>query len=67
MKMPDSEAKRKWIKENTIIFSVKLMKRTEQDIIEYLEKMADQGVARGTVFKLAIREYMANHPEGKEG
>lgn len=62
-KMPDSEAKKKWISDNTIIFSVKLMRRTEADIIEYLGKMAERGIGRGTVFKMALREYMQNHPE----
>lgn len=61
-KMPDSEAKKKWISDNTIIFSVKLMRRTEADIIEYLGKMAERGIGRGTVLKMAIREYMQNHP-----
>ena len=64
MKMAESEAKKKWIKENTIIFSIKLMKRTEADIINYLEMMSNKGVRKGTIFKAALREYMKNHPEG---
>ena len=64
MSMPDSEAKRKWIAKNTIVFSIKLMRRTEADIIEYLDKMAaTKGLAKATVFKMALREYMANHRE----
>ena len=62
MKMPDSEAKKKWMKENTHVFSVKLMKKSEQDIIEYLEAMLERGIGKGTVLKLALREYMQNHP-----
>ena len=64
--MPDSEAKRKWMRENTHVFSIKLMKKSEQDIITYLDAMLAQGVGKGTVFKSALREYMANHPLGKE-
>ena len=61
MAMPDSEAKKKWIKDNTIVFSIKLMKRTEADIIEFLEKYQEQGISKATVFKAAIREYIKNH------
>ena len=61
--MPDSEAKRKWIKENTIIFSIKLMKKTEADIIEFLDQQMSNGIAKGTTIKTALREYMDNHKE----
>ena len=63
MAMPDSDAKKRWDKENTIIFSIKLMKRTEPDIIEFLEKCQEQGISRGTIFKTALREYIANHKD----
>lgn len=61
--MPDSEAKKKWAKENAVIFSVKLMKRTEADIIEYMDKMLAKGIGKGTLLKMALREYMQNHKE----
>lgn len=64
MAMPDSEAKRKWMAKNAIVFSVKLMRRTEADIIEYLEANLSRGIGKGTVLKAALREYMANHPIG---
>ena len=35
--MPDSPSKKRWDAENTKIFSVKLFRKTEQDVIEYLE------------------------------
>ena len=63
MAMPDSDAKKKWIKDNTIIFSIKLMKRTEPDIIEFLEKYQEQGISKATVFKAALREFIENHKE----
>lgn len=56
--MPDSEAKKRWMKENSIIFSIKLMKRTEADLIEFLE-----GKVKGEVMKTALREYIENHKE----
>lgn len=65
--MPDSEAKKKWMKENAIIFSIKLMKRSEADIVNYVEENLARGIGKNTLFKMALREYMENHPvESKE-
>jgi len=61
-----SKAKTEWIKNNTIIMSIKLMKRTDADLIEYLDKMLSHGVPKGTVFKSALREYMERNPIDKE-
>jgi len=58
MKMYESEAKRKWQKENTVFIGVKLQKSTDADILEYLEGKQNQ-----TEFKKAIREYIQNHKE----
>lgn len=63
MSMPDSEAKKKWMEKNTIVFSIKLMRRTEADIIEYLDANLAKGVGKGTIIKAALREYMENHKE----
>lgn len=60
--MSDSEAKKQWMKANSKMYSIKIMKRTESDILEYLEKQ-DKPV---TTIKQAIREYMHNHPENGE-
>ena len=67
MKLAESEAKKKWMKENSSSFSIRLMSRTEADIIDYLDKMTQRGVGKGTILKLALREYMANHPEENGG
>lgn len=57
--MGDSEAKKKWMKENSKFIALKFMTRTESDLLEYLDS---QGEPRATVIKKAIREYMQNHP-----
>lgn len=59
------KSQQKWDKENTLIFSVKFFRRTEQDMIDYMDGMVDKesGIGRGTVLKLALREYMQNHPK----
>ena len=52
----ESEAKRKWQKENTVFIGVKLQKSTDADILQFLE-----GKQRQTVIKSALREYIQNH------
>ena len=63
MTYPKSQMK--WDKENTLIFSVKFFRRTEQDLIDFMDSKVDKekGIGRGTVLKLALREYMQNHPK----
>ena len=56
--MPDSEAKKRWIKENSKIVTIKMMNKGDKDIMDYLE---DKPTA--TTIKAALREYMQNHPD----
>lgn len=57
--MPDSEAKKRWMRENTTVITVKCMYKSDADILEFLD-----GKSKATVIKAAIREYMENHKEG---
>ena len=54
--MPDSEAKNRWMKENTVMVTVKMMIKGDADILAYLE-----GKPKATIIKAALREYMKNH------
>ena len=54
--MPDRESKKKWDAKNVRIFTVKFFRKTDQDVIEYLE-----GKNKRNILCAAIREYMANH------
>lgn len=56
MDMYESEAKRKWQKENTVFIGVKLQKSTDKDILAFLQDKPNQ-----TTIKLALREYMERH------
>lgn len=56
MSMPESEARKKWQKENTVFIGVKLQKSTDKDILDFLSDKQNQ-----TVIKIALREYIANH------
>lgn len=53
-----SQAKQEWMKKNSKVFGVRVMKNTEPDIWEFL-----QGKDVSAVLKTALREYMKNHPE----
>ena len=51
-----SQAKADWMKENSKMYGVRVMKNTEPDLWNYL-----QDKQASTVFKLALREYIENH------
>lgn len=57
-RMPDSDAKKRWMKENSKIISFKVMFKSDADIIEYL-----QSRPTATTIKAALREYMENHKD----
>lgn len=52
--MPDSQAKRDWMRENTSVITVKLNNRTDADILDWL---ARSGNKQGAI-KDAIRKYL---------
>ena len=51
-----SQAKADWMKANSKVYGVRVMKNTEKDLWDYL-----QGKEAATVFKAALREYIENH------
>ncbi len=52
-----SEAKQKWMKENSKMYGVRVMLNTEKDLYDFLQA---QDIPSATI-KEAIREYMENH------
>ena len=60
MSMPDSEAKKKWMKENFWTIGLKIHRRHDADIVSFLESKGDD---KQKVIKLALREYMENHKD----
>lgn len=58
--MPDSEAKRRWIAENTIFIGLKLNKHTDADIIAALD-----GKARQTEIKRLVRLGLEKEAQSK--
>lgn len=59
MKMPDSEAKKKWTRENMYTVGLKLHRKNDADIIAFL-----QGKEIGATLREVIREHIAKH-DGK--
>ena len=54
------EKKRK--EEYTVMFSMRLQKSTDADILEYLAQQMERGESRQGIIKKALREYMTTHP-----
>ena len=52
-RMPESEAKKKWMRENTTVITVKFTHNTEQDLLDFL---ADK--PKATTIKQALRMMM---------
>lgn len=48
--MPDSKAKKDWMKENTTFIGIKLNNKTDKDILDYLD-----GKSKQTEVKRALR------------
>lgn len=60
--MPDSEAKKRWGKENMLLIGLKLHRAKDADIIDYLTAQGDN---KQKAIKAAIREYIAAHPQNE--
>lgn len=54
--MPDYPSKRKWDKENTVLIAIKFQKKTDQDVIDFLE-----GKNKRDTVLAALREYIERH------
>ena len=57
--MAYDEKKRK--EECTVMFSMRLQKSTDADILEYLAQQMEKGKTRQGIIKAALREYMSKH------
>ena len=58
--MPESEAKTRWMRENTTNLTIKFMHKSDADILAFLE-----GKTKAAVIKTALREYMTIHASEK--
>ena len=55
--MPDSEAVKKWRQENTVVFTMRLQRRTDADILEKLESVPSrQGYIKDAIRAAIARE-----------
>lgn len=60
--MPDYESKKRWDKEHTFLIAVKFQRKTDQDVIDYLE-----GKNKKDTICAALREYRDNHANDDKG
>ncbi len=58
MELKDSDAKKRWDKENMLMLCFKLHRKNDPDIIEFLES---KGNDKQKTIKIALREYIENH------
>ena len=63
MIMPDSDAKKRWKKENLYMVCLNLHRKNDEDVVEFLDS---KGADKQKYIKAAVREYIANHPEEKD-
>ena len=56
--MPDSEAKKRWMKENLWLVSIRFHRKYDADLIAFLEAAGDD---KQKHMKAALREYIQNH------
>lgn len=58
---PETEAHKKWVKENTVFIGIRLQNGTDRELIDFLSAQTSK---QGAI-KTALREYIANH-NGRE-
>ena len=56
---PETEAHKKWVKENTVFIGIRLQNGTDRELIDFLSAQTSK---QGAI-KTALREYIANHSE----
>jgi hypothetical protein len=61
-KMPDSEAKKKWIRENTTMIHIKLNHNTDKDLLAFFETLDN----RAGFIKQLCRDYLKEHQTATE-
>ena len=53
--MGETEARKEWVKNNTVFIGMRLQKSTDADILEQLDRAAAVGVGKQTEIKRLIR------------
>lgn len=61
--MADSEAKKKWIKENSTNVAIRLMLKTDSDIIDHLAKYPSKSGEVKRLLRIALEAERKNKEE----
>ena len=59
------QSKTRWDAENTVALHLKLFRKGDADILEFLRKAQEQGESRTMLIRQALREYIQNHDSKK--
>lgn len=54
----ESEKKRKWQRENTVLIGIKLQKKGDWQLLQYIEEKEQQGFSKAGLFKNALLKQM---------
>jgi len=54
----ESEKKRKWQKENTVLIGIKLQKKGDRQLLQYIAEKEQQGFSKAGLFKAALLKQM---------
>jgi hypothetical protein len=54
----ESEKKRKWQRENTVLIGIKLQKKGDRQLLQYIEEKEQQGFSKAGLFKNALLKQM---------
>ena len=61
MAMPDTEAKKKWMRDNFLTLGFKLHRKYDADIISFLLEHESAEKSKQEILKDAMREYIESH------
>ena len=61
----DSEAKKRWMAENTMRVTLRLNHNTDKDLLKYLQERESEGLSFAGAFKEALKEKIRREADNK--
>lgn len=64
----ETEAHKRWAAENTVHIGMRLQKKSDRDILEFIQqtKATNESISTQAIFKAALREYMERHKDNEQ-
>lgn len=60
--MKDPNSKKRWDRDNAVLLAVKLLRKGDAKIVEYVERVTPERMTRSELLRAALNEYINNHP-----